>query len=94
MERSPRLRVGLALAIVLLLAGCSGSAVPLGNVAGRITMDGKPLAGALVRFIPETGGRSSQGMTDADGRYTLDYSSRDSRVHLSQGNSYDHHWQP
>jgi hypothetical protein len=62
--------------LVLVLAGCSSSDVPLGAVSGRVTLDDKPLPDALVRFIPEPGGRSSQGMTDADGRYTLDYSSR------------------
>ena len=74
MARVFSFRTSVVLAIALSLAGCGESAVPLGRVAGRVTMDGKPLSGALVRFNPEAGGRSSQGTTDADGRYILDYS--------------------
>jgi hypothetical protein len=60
-------------AATLFAAGC-GSDVELGGVTGRVTMDGKPLPEALVRYIPEGGGRSAQGRTDADGMYRLDYS--------------------
>src|SRR4051812_13362204 len=71
------LQIAAAMVLSLLaLTGCSDSSVPLGKVTGRVTLDGQPLAGALVRFNPEAGGRSSQGMTDANGDYTLDYSSR------------------
>ena len=62
---------------VLLAAGCGGGGVELGDVSGRVTLDGKPLPNALVRFQPEKGGRSAQGITDADGRYKLNYSARD-----------------
>ncbi|MDQ3331678.1 MAG: carboxypeptidase-like regulatory domain-containing protein [Planctomycetota bacterium] len=62
-----------AAAAVFFAAGC-GSEVELGGVDGRVTMDGQPLPDALVRFNPEQGGRPAQGITDADGRYTLDYS--------------------
>lgn len=52
----------------------------LGDVSGVITLDGKPLAGATVTFLPqiedeELASRvaSSVGMTDADGQYSLMY---------------------
>lgn len=59
----------------------SGRGLPeLGDVRGRITLDGEPLAGATVTFIPvpeddETASRisSSVGMTDESGRYELMY---------------------
>jgi hypothetical protein len=56
------------------VSGCSrGDRPPLGAVHGRITLDGKPLAGAHVGFSPETGGRTSAGVTDAAGNYELKY---------------------
>src|SRR2546430_14060115 len=76
MDKVSLFRIGLLVGMILSLTGCGSSEVPLGNVTGRVTLDGKPLAGSLVRFMPEQGGRSSQGITDADGRYKLDYSSR------------------
>jgi hypothetical protein len=71
-----RLRL-FGFAVALFLAGC-GSDVELGEVTGRVMMDGKPLPNALVRFNPENGGRSAQGRTDEEGRYRLDYSVHDS----------------
>lgn len=44
----------------------------LGTVTGVVTMDGTPFEGALVSFAP-TEGRSSQGVTDAEGKYELLY---------------------
>ena len=52
--------------------GCSGSGteVELGRVTGVVTMDGKPLADAVVIFIPENGNPST-AQTDAAGKYEL-----------------------
>ena len=60
--------------IVACLAGCGGvSDQPeLGTVTGLVTLDGDPLPGATVKFVPESG-RSSVGITDATGRYELQY---------------------
>jgi hypothetical protein len=78
---------GLA-ATVLLCGGVywlsssvmSTRALPeLGSVSGVLTLDGKPLAGAIVTFQPiaseEPGSKlsSSVGTTDKEGRYTLMY---------------------
>jgi hypothetical protein len=65
-------------ACLLLLAGCHSDEVELAEVGGRVTLDGKPLPDALVKFTPLAGGRSSSDLTDSDGRYTLVYSARDS----------------
>lgn len=65
----------LALTLLLTsLSGCgSGGDQPeLGKVEGTITLDGHPLADAIVYFSPE-GGRTSFGQTDADGYYSLEY---------------------
>ncbi len=52
--------------------GCSGSGteVELEKVTGVVTMDGKPLANAVVVFMP-TEGNPSTGQTDAAGKYEL-----------------------
>ena len=54
---------------ILLLAGCGGKTVP---VEGNVTLDGEPLAGATVMFIPvKEGGQPATGLTDANGKFQL-----------------------
>lgn len=71
----PATEVASVVAVALAtLFGCSGSKQPpLGTVEGFVTLDGKPLATAAVLFTPEGRGRTSIGITDADGRYSLTY---------------------
>jgi hypothetical protein len=64
----------LGLASLLLTVGCGRSDRPdLGTVEGTVTLNGKPLAGALVVFTPSGPGRSASDLTDAAGRYELTY---------------------
>jgi len=65
----------LTVACVLLVAGCHADVVP---VSGRVTLDDKPLAGAVITFQPRAGGDAAKsptsgsvGHTDQDGRYNL-----------------------
>jgi len=59
---------------VLTILGCSRShQPPLGLVSGTVTLDGVPLANAIVRFTPTGPGRTSEGISDADGHYRLLY---------------------
>jgi hypothetical protein len=62
------------LAFVLLVAQGCHQEVELGQVHGRILMDGEPLPDATVRFVPVGGGRSALGRTDANGHYEMQYS--------------------
>ena len=56
-----------------LFVGCGrGDLPPMGYVSGRVTMDGVPLSGAIVSFMPEKG-RPATGLTDKDGTYQLQY---------------------
>jgi hypothetical protein len=60
--------------LTAMTAGCgSGDRPQLGNVQGRVTLDGKPLVHAMLRFHPTSQGRESFGTTDTDGRYELSY---------------------
>jgi hypothetical protein len=56
--------------LLLFGAGCGKSTSP---VSGRITVDGKPVATAMVYFIPENDSapRHAFGMTDADGKFAM-----------------------
>jgi len=62
-------------ALVLpLAAGCGGGGPDLGSVEGTVTLDGQPLANAIINFEPVEGGgpRSSyDGETDESGHYVL-----------------------
>ncbi len=54
-----------------LLAGCSDGGPELREVTGRVTVDGKPVPGAILTFVPTAGGSPSYGGTDNDGNYKL-----------------------
>jgi hypothetical protein len=68
----PRLLVGL---LLVSLFGCKPYQVA--QVAGKVTLDGKPLAKASITFAPMASkgnpapGPTATGLTDADGRYQL-----------------------
>jgi hypothetical protein len=58
-----------------------GNLPPLGAVSGKVTMNGKPLANATVRFVPlddegrheKKGASVAMGVTDDTGKYRLLY---------------------
>ena len=75
MKTRPRLRVGLPTslcgAVLLIVGGCSDGP-KLADVSGTVTLDGKPVPGAVLTFIPENPeGSTSYGQTDAQGQYSL-----------------------
>jgi hypothetical protein len=63
-------RVGLLILGVVLLPGCGGP--KLVPVEGVVDLDGKPVEGATVVFLPDgVSGRPAQGLTAGDGRFRL-----------------------
>ena len=57
---------------LLLLTGCGPSALPVVEITGKVTFDGKPLEAAMVTFVPvELEGRSASGVTNANGEFLL-----------------------
>jgi len=64
-------------AALVASAGC-GRKDGLVDVSGVVTLDGKPLADAIVQFTASSNeagySRPATGRTDASGRYTLEYS--------------------
>src|SRR5437762_3617626 len=69
-----RIAIGLCLFVVI---GCGPQPPRVAKVAGRVTLDGKPLPKASVTFVPmatkenQNPGKTAQGITDQDGRYEL-----------------------
>jgi hypothetical protein len=61
--------------LAVMSAGCGPAPPPLTEVEGIVLLDGNPLAGVLVEFMPEDeDGRRlpfSQGETDGNGRFQL-----------------------
>jgi len=81
MKRSSCLFVSLAACALCLigLTGCSqsSSAPPLGEVTGKVTLNGTPLKEATVEFQPAQG-RPSMGVTNDQGEYRLAYTGDES----------------
>jgi len=69
-----RLMVFVTILLLAVLGGC-GSDHPLAQVGGTVTRGGKPIEHIMVHFYP-TQGRPSWGVTDAQGRYTMEYDDR------------------
>lgn len=59
----------LALAAVVF-PGCGEGRPDTAPVSGRVLLNGEPVPDASVTFIPE-GGRSANGVTDAQGQFQL-----------------------
>ena len=49
-----------------------------------VTLDGKPLANAMVQFSPDGQGRPSAGTTSSDGSYTLQYTADHSGAKIGE----------
>lgn len=63
----------LVAAMIFAGSGCGRSDLPpLGRVRGTVTLDGKPLAGAVLHFQPEKG-RPALANTDGQGNYEVSY---------------------
>jgi hypothetical protein len=63
---------GPLLLVLAGISGCGGDGNPRTEpVSGTVTLDGDPVAGAIVTFQPEGGGKSAVGTTDESGRYQL-----------------------
>jgi hypothetical protein len=69
---------GLSTLLIATLVGCDSNEPKLYKVVGTVTMDGKPLPNAEVRFLPIPKGdepvRPSSATTDENGEYSLEYS--------------------
>lgn len=66
----PRSGYLAVLALVPFFVGCGG--VRPVKVSGTLTLNGQPVEGATVQFVPvDPGGRPALGLTKADGGFSL-----------------------
>ena len=62
----------LYLVLLASVTGCGGSDAPTTYpVTGRVTLDGSPVANAIVTFRADAASHYSVGTTDEQGNYTL-----------------------
>lgn len=66
--RTSALMLSICLGLSSLL-GCGGTGML--PVEGTVTLDGEPLEGAAISFVPAEGGRPCSGQTDEQGHFTL-----------------------
>ena len=72
-----------------MLAGAAMLAVALGcgssqaTVAGKVMLDGQPLASGTIRFVPSDGASATAGGPIKDGAYSLELPPGKKRVEIS-----------
>jgi len=62
----------VAILLIAGVVGCGKSGPETAPVSGKVTVDGKVVAGAAVMFLPIAGGRPATGVTDAEGVFRLE----------------------
>lgn len=64
----------VAIACGIFLEGCQGGATPVRvhPVSGTLSVNGQPVSNIIVHFVPGNG-RPSTGVTDAGGKFDLQY---------------------
>jgi hypothetical protein len=82
MPRSMFTKILLAALLPILAAGCSKGR-PMGDVQGRVTVNGQPLKEGGVRFIPVNGSTPATGGTVHDGTFRVQVPVAKQRVEFS-----------
>jgi len=63
----------VTIAVTVIVCGCGHGGPEVARVSGTVTYQGKPVPNLFLNFKPEAG-RPSWGVTDAEGKYSLNYS--------------------
>lgn len=73
MNHPGNLAVSVLLTVGIVLTGCSNSSRPSTyRVTGTVIMQGKPVAGAVITFVPTSNeGEAASAITDSEGKYAL-----------------------
>ena len=73
MNRPAKLALSILATVGIVLTGCSNSSrPPTYPVTGTVTMQGKPVAGAVITFVPTSNeGEAASAISDSDGKYAL-----------------------
>lgn len=76
-QRMPHLAL-----LLVLVAGCS-KGKPVGDVQGKVTVNGQPLAEGAVRFIPVNGDTAATGGLIRNGEFQVEVPVAKQRVEIS-----------
>ncbi len=87
------LAMGLSLICVVVIMAVVKTDWSLGEVSGRVTLDGKPVRGITLIMQPDEG-RPSQGTTDANGNYVMHYTLDKDGVRIGKANVYFESFRP
>lgn len=73
MNHPGNLAVSILVTVGIVLTGCPNSSRPATyRVTGTVTMQGKPVDGAVITFVPTSNeGQAASAITDAEGKYAL-----------------------
>src|SRR6187399_2370414 len=72
MNCTGKLAFSTLLTVGIVLTGCWGSSRPATYpVTGTVTSQGKPVAGAVITFVPTDAGEAASAITDSEGKYAL-----------------------
>ena len=72
MNRPAKLAVFVLVTVGVVLTGCGNSSrPPTYPVTGTVTSQGKPVAGAVITFVPTDKGEAASAITDSEGKYAL-----------------------
>ena len=73
MNHPGNLALSILVTLGIVLTGCSNSSRPATyRVTGTVTMQGKPVAGAVITFVPTSNeGEAASAITDSEGKYAL-----------------------
>ena len=82
MHRMSFLKIVTVLILLPIIGGCSKGR-PMGDVQGRVSMNGEPIAKAAVRFIPIDGDTPTTGGSVQDGRFRVEVPVSKQRVEFS-----------
>lgn len=71
-----------AACLTLAAVGCSGDA-KLGQVSGTVSLDGRPLAAGLIRFVPVDGQSPTADTAITEGAYSASVPPGEKRVEIT-----------
>ena len=69
-RRHPPWAILVAAMCLIIISGC-GNDLNLGEVSGKVTLDGKPVPNAFITFEPQFKGRPATAKSDENGEYEL-----------------------
>jgi len=66
-----RLKILVAVAAVVAVAGCGGASGPVATVSGNVTYNGQPVREGTITFTPKSGKGVVSGGSIVDGKYSV-----------------------